>query len=76
MRVTYGKVQGYNVGDTLQFNHATYLDGVIAKYIPGDYEFDLPSRLIELHEEKEYGLMPTSRGVCLFVFGVEPHHGW
>jgi hypothetical protein len=33
----------------------TYLDGVIEKYIPGDYEFDVPSKLIELYQTKNYG---------------------
>ena len=27
----------------------------MAKYVPGDYEFDVPSRLIELYENKDYG---------------------
>jgi hypothetical protein len=55
MRVTYGKVDGYSVGDTLDFNFSTYLDGVIEKYVPGDYEFDVPNRLRELYENKDYG---------------------
>ncbi|MEL7222874.1 MAG: S46 family peptidase, partial [Bacteroidota bacterium] len=55
MRVTYGKVDGYSVGDTLQFDFSTYLDGVIEKYVPGDYEFDVPEKLRELHDNKDYG---------------------
>lgn len=55
MRVTYGKVDGYSVGDTLNFDFSTYLDGVIEKYVPGDYEFDVPEKLRELHENKDYG---------------------
>jgi hypothetical protein len=40
----------------------TYLDGVIAKYKPGDYEFDVHPKLIELHEKKDYGQYATSDG--------------
>ena len=29
---------------------------MLEKYVPGDYEFDLPSRLIELYNTKDYGL--------------------
>jgi hypothetical protein len=28
---------------------------VIAKYMPGDAEFDLPQRLIDLYNAKDYG---------------------
>ena len=31
------------------------LDGAMAKYKPGDYEFDMPSKLIELYDNKDYG---------------------
>lgn len=55
LRVTYGKVDGYNPRDAIHYNFYTYLDGVMEKYIPGDYEFDVPARLIELYKKKDYG---------------------
>jgi len=55
LRVTYGKVKGYAPKDATYYNPVTYLDGVIEKYIPGDYEFDLPKKLIELYNTKDYG---------------------
>ena len=33
----------------------TTLDGVMEKYIPGDYEFDVPAKLISLYHKKDYG---------------------
>ena len=33
----------------------TYLEGVMEKYIPGDYEFDVPEKLITLYNNKNYG---------------------
>ena len=48
LRVTYGKVAGSNPRDALYYGYQTHLSGVIEKYIPGDYEFDLPKKLIEL----------------------------
>src|SRR5690606_15912848 len=42
LRVTYGKVNGYQPSDAVTYNHVTYLDGVLEKYVPGDYEFDVP----------------------------------
>ena len=55
MRVTYGKVDGYYPKDAVRYLPISYLDGVIEKYVPGDYEFDIPSKLIELYEKKDYG---------------------
>lgn len=55
MRVTYGQVRGYQPRDAVQYEPHTYLDGVIEKYVPGDYEFDVPERLVELYNKKDYG---------------------
>jgi len=55
LRVTYGKVDGYNPRDAIHYDFYTYLDGVMEKYVPGDYEFDVPARLIELYKKKDYG---------------------
>lgn len=55
LRVTYGKVKGYKPMDAVVYTPVTYLDGVMEKYIPGDYEFDLPQKLIELYNSKDYG---------------------
>jgi hypothetical protein len=55
LRVTYGKVKGYEPRDAVYYEPVTYLDGVIEKYVPGDYEFDVPQKLIELYNKKDYG---------------------
>ncbi|MFN3639921.1 MAG: S46 family peptidase, partial [Flavobacterium sp.] len=55
LRVTYGKVKGYSPADAVYYHPVTYLDGVMEKYVPGDYEFDVPQKLIDLHRNKEYG---------------------
>ena len=55
LRVTYGKVKGYQPKDATLYTPITYLDGVMEKYIPGDYEFDVPAKLIDLYKSKDYG---------------------
>ena len=55
LRVTYGKVKGYKPSDAVIYEPVTYLDGVIEKYIPGDYEFDVPKKLIDLYNTKDFG---------------------
>jgi hypothetical protein len=55
LRVTYGNVKGYNARDAVRYDYYTYLDGVMEKYKPGDYEFDVSEKLRELYKNKDYG---------------------
>jgi hypothetical protein len=55
LRVTYGQVEPFSPKDGMMYKTQTYLDGVMEKYVPGDYEFDVPAKLIELYEKKDYG---------------------
>jgi hypothetical protein len=55
LRVGYGQVADYEPKDGMTYNTQTYLDGVMEKYIPGDYEFDVSPKLIELYNNKDYG---------------------
>ena len=55
LRVTYGNVKGYTPKDGAKYDFYTYLDGVMEKYKPGDYEFDVPAKIIELYKKKDFG---------------------
>ena len=55
LRITYGKVKGYKPNDGVYYEPFTTLDGVMEKYVPGDYEFDVPQKLIDLYNTKDYG---------------------
>lgn len=68
MRLSYGQIEGYSPSDSVTHDYSTHLNGVIAKYVPGDYEFDLPAKLLELHNNKDYGRWTDSTGdvpVCI-----------
>ena len=62
LRVTYGKVKGYSPRDAVYYLPVSYLDGVIEKYVPGDYEFDVPQKLLDLHEAKDFGPYADANG--------------
>jgi len=62
LRVTYGKVNGYQPSDAVTYSHVTYLDGVMEKYVPGDYEFDVPKKLIDLYNAKDFGQYADKNG--------------
>jgi len=55
MRVAYGKIKGFEPRDAVYYKPFTHLYGVIEKYKPNDPEFDLPPRLLQLFEQKDYG---------------------
>lgn len=55
LRVTYGQVKGYQPRDAVIYEPVSYLEGVLEKYKPGDYEFNVPEKLIKLYNDKDYG---------------------
>ena len=55
MRVSYGQVKSYRPRDAVIYDYVTTMKGVMEKYIPGDYEFDLPEKVIDMIKKKDYG---------------------
>ncbi|WP_207491906.1 S46 family peptidase [Aridibaculum aurantiacum] len=55
MRVSYGNVKSYAPRDAVHYDYVTTMSGAMAKYVPGDYEFDLPQRFVELYKAKDFG---------------------
>ncbi len=73
LRVTYGKVKGSNPRDAVTYGYQTHLAGVMEKYIPGDYEFDLPKKLINLYNTKDYGIYKDKTGDVPVNFTATNH---
>jgi hypothetical protein len=55
LRVTYGQVKGYFPKDGIYYKPVSHLKGVMEKYKPGDYEFDVSQKLINLYNNKDFG---------------------
>jgi hypothetical protein len=55
LRVTYGNVKPYQPRDGVKYDYYSYMEGVMEKYKPGDYEFDLPQKMIDLYNKKDFG---------------------
>lgn len=55
MRVSYGNVKSYKPRDAVFYDYVTTSKGVLEKYKPGDYEYDLPSKQIELFKKRDFG---------------------
>ena len=73
LRVTYGEVKGSNPKDALYYGYQTHLSGVMEKYVPGDYEFDVPKKLIDLYNRKDYGIYKNSTGDVPVNFTATNH---
>lgn len=68
MRLTYGTIQDYDPKDAVTYKYYTTLQGVVDKYKPGDYEFDVPQRLIDLNNRKEFGRYASKKGYMPVCF--------
>lgn len=73
LRITYGKIKGFSPADAVEYLPFTYLDGVMEKYIPADYEFDVPEKLIDLYQRKDYGMYADKNGKMPVCFIATNH---
>lgn len=68
MRLTYGTVGGYNPQDAVTYKYYTNLEGLLAKYKAGDYEFDLPADFLDLAKSKNFGRYANKNGELVVNF--------
>ncbi len=64
LRLTYGTIRALpkDPRNDAAINNYTTLKGTIAKYQPGDEEFDLPTRLKDLYNAKDFGRYADKAG--------------
>jgi hypothetical protein len=68
MRMSYGSVQDYMPADAVHYDYVCTANGILEKYVPGDYEFDAPKRLIDLIEKKDFGAYSDDNGELIVCF--------
>ena len=70
LRLTYGKVRALPADkrNDAKVNYYTTMDGLVKKYKAGDAEFDLPTRLMELHKTKDFGQYVDKKGYMPVCF--------
>ena len=67
LRLSYGKVAPYNPRDAVHYDYVTTMSGMLAKYIPADYEFDLPQDFLKAGKAKDFGQYKDARKNDLVV---------
>ena len=68
MRMSYGSVKDYQPADAISYDYVCTANGILEKYIPGDFEFDAPKRLLELIETKDFGQYANDYGELIVCF--------
>lgn len=55
LRVAYGKIGGYSPVDGVYYKHYTTLDGIMEKDNPDIYDYDVPQKLRDIYQAKDFG---------------------
>jgi hypothetical protein len=55
LRISYGEVMGYKARDAVRYEYYTTLKGIMEKDNPEIFDYDVPDRLKELFEKKDFG---------------------
>jgi hypothetical protein len=71
MRMTYGKISGYEPHDAGYFDYVTTSKGILEKEDPDNWEFVVPPKMKRLIETKDFGAyaMKDGRLPVNFIFG-------
>ncbi len=73
LRVTYGKVDGYEPRNGVEYEHFTTLEGVMEKENPDVYDYVVEDKLKELYEAKDYGKYASDDGKMHVCFIASNH---
>jgi hypothetical protein len=73
LRVGYGQVDNYKPADGVIYKCYTTLDGIIAKDNPEIYDYDVPDKLKELYQNKDFGQYANSDGTVHVCFTASNH---
>jgi len=73
LRVAYGEVDGYMAKDAVLYTYQTTDEGIEQKYIPGDEEFDMPEKMMDLFHKNDFGRYANSNGDLPIAFIASNH---
>ena len=73
LRVTYGKVEGYEPADAVYYNYYTTLSGIMEKEDPNVYDYVVEPKLKTLYESGDYGQYADASGEMRVAFAASNH---
>jgi hypothetical protein len=72
-RVHYGKVSGYKPRNAVTYAHYTTLEGIIEKDNPEIFDYDVPQKLRDLYDSKDFGDYANAKGEMPVCFAATNH---
>lgn len=73
LRVSFGKIEGYEGNDGVVLKHYTTLDGVMEKEDSTNSEFIVPKKLKELYQKNDYGQYADKNGKMIVAITSSQH---
>ncbi|RUA24064.1 MAG: serine protease, partial [Bacteroidetes bacterium] len=73
LRVAYGKVEGYEPRDGVEYKYYTTLKGIMEKENPNIYDYVVMPKLKELYKTKDYGQYGDKDGTMHVCFIASNH---
>ena len=73
LRVAFGKVEGYSPADATEYRWFTTADGILQKNRAGATDHEIPERLKQLIERKDYGPYADKDGSLHTCFAASNH---
>jgi hypothetical protein len=73
LRVTYGKIEGFEPMDGVYYQYYTTLKGMIDKQDPNIADYVVPEKLKQLYQSKDYGIYKNSTGELPIAFCASNH---
>jgi len=73
LRLTYGRVDGYEPADAMEYDFFTRLGGVVEKEDPDVYDYKVPEKLKQLYHKKDYGRYGDADGSMHVCFTASNH---
>ncbi|MEG2070024.1 MAG: S46 family peptidase [Bacteroidales bacterium] len=73
MRVTYGKVKGFEPTDGVEYVYYTTIDGIMEKENPDVFDYKVAPKLKSLYESKDYGRYANRNGELPVAFIASNH---
>ena len=73
LRVSFGKVEGYDAADAVVYDHFTTVDGILSKMDNSTIEFAVPDKLVDLIRNKDFGSYADADGKMHVCFIASNH---
>ena len=73
LRVTYGKVEGYQPADAITYHYFTTLEGILEKENPDIEDYFVDPRLKTLHQNSDFGPYAAPDGRMRVAFTASNH---